>query len=637
MPPGSVAPGCPVVGIGGARRGLRHVAALADHRYQTALGRALPSKPPPGGRAGVDVFLPRVMRPLPAVSRLTDPNVQRIAEAPLSLVRGPPGSYVAEWLAAAIQGWDRWQGCVWLRTGGARPAALAGLLASACLHRWTDDRRDEPSPVSNARLDETMRLSPAGAVVVLELGGWVTPGLARLLDGLKRVAADRGMSLVAVVESRSPAVFLRRPDCVISTAAFSEPSTLAEAVELTSRCSHRLRTLAGRRAAVRHDILDATRAWPAEAIADALDGSYSSRSMLDRLTANLLDLSSPAQQAALQTCVATGYWHPQFTSSEVQASELRPWVVPLEGQWGWLRPIWARPLGRHLTGRVGHRRRSHPEDRIARPPAPAAEPTARPPGIVDARLLGTLELRVDGQVVEKWVGQRGTSVLRYLLSRRRHTCSRDELLEAFWPGVAPDAARNRLQVAVSGLRRALREVTNLHVIEYAEGGYRINPEIRVDVDVERFEKTLSTARRAEQSGDLDRALIAYREALELYRGDFASDAPYEQWTLLPRETLRLTYIDALDRVSRIQLSVGRLDDCVATAHRMLDVDPCREDAHRLLMRCYASRGRIYQAIRQYEFCRRILKGTLDVEPAPETTRLYRAIRAGSAAKPAPTD
>jgi DNA-binding winged helix-turn-helix (wHTH) protein len=29
-------------------------------------------------------------------------------------------------------------------------------------------------------------------------------------------------------------------------------------------------------------------------------------------------------------------------------------------------------------------------------------------------------------------------MLRYLLSRQRHVCSRDELLDAFWPDVAPD-------------------------------------------------------------------------------------------------------------------------------------------------------------------------------------------------------
>ncbi|HVE97266.1 MAG TPA: BTAD domain-containing putative transcriptional regulator [Pseudonocardiaceae bacterium] len=38
------------------------------------------------------------------------------------------------------------------------------------------------------------------------------------------------------------------------------------------------------------------------------------------------------------------------------------------------------------------------------------------------------------------------------------------------------------------------------------------------MDVERFEETLSTARSAERSGDLDGALIAYRDAMGLYRG-----------------------------------------------------------------------------------------------------------------------
>jgi DNA-binding SARP family transcriptional activator len=185
-------------------------------------------------------------------------------------------------------------------------------------------------------------------------------------------------------------------------------------------------------------------------------------------------------------------------------------------------------------------------------------------------------------------------------------------------------------VAVSGLRRTLQGVPHLHVIEYVHGSYRINPELHVDVDVERFDQALTAARVAERSGAADRALAAYRDAIELYGGDFASDAPYEQWALLPRESLRTSYIDALDRVSRIQLRMDRLDDCIATGLRMLAVDPCREDAHRLLMSCYAHQGRTYQALRQYDLCCRMLWVTLEAEPAAETEQLYHAIRQGSA-------
>lgn len=284
-------------------------------------------------------------------------------------------------------------------------------------------------------------------------------------------------------------------------------------------------------------------------------------------------------------------------------------------------------------------RREYPEpSRQALPvalPAPPAE--AAPPGMVEARLLGRFELRIAGRVVEQWGGRRGVEVLRYLFAGPRHARSRDEVLEEFWPGVAPAAARNRLQVAVSGLRRVLAEITPLPVVEFADGDYRINPALRVEVDVERFERAIGAARRAERAGEEAAALAAYRDAVQTYRGDFAADSPYGHWTLLPRETMRLAYLDALDRVSRILLRTGRIDDTIATALRMLDVDPCREDAHRLLMRCYAHQGRAYQAMRQYEFCRRIMAVTLGVDPELRTTRLYREIRAGSAREPALTE
>jgi DNA-binding SARP family transcriptional activator len=112
----------------------------------------------------------------------------------------------------------------------------------------------------------------------------------------------------------------------------------------------------------------------------------------------------------------------------------------------------------------------------------------------------------------------------------------------------------------------------------------------------------------------------------LYRGDFAADAPFEPWTLLPRESLRIKLVDALDRLSHIGLADDRVEDCIATTHRMLDVDPCREDAHRLLMRCYAAQGRTYQALRQYELCRRVLRATVDADPGRETVLLCQAIR-----------
>lgn len=511
------------------------------------------------------MFLPQVLRPLPAPDGPGSTRVARIGEVPYSVVFGPHGSYLAEQLAAAVQGWDRWPGCVWVRDWGRWPPALPGLLATACAHRWDA----APAP-TGSRPEQLLASAPEGAVIVIEAGGGIGRGGGRLLAGLRSAAAERDISVVTVTEG-GPRSSRRDADLRIAAAELAVvggPSPLPDAV------LERLRRLADGRPAVERDVLDAAVVWPADLVAGVVARSWRCRPMLEQLSVALLQVCTPGQRSALEVCATTGYWHPQLTTESVDAASLRPWVVPLETQWGWLRPVWARALARGLAA-------VPPPTRPLRLPTPGDGRSAPAPRVLlQARLLGDFELRVDGLTVTQWNGPRGLSVVRYLLHRPGYACPRDELLEEFWPGVGASAARNRLQVAVSGVRRALAEVGDGNVIEYADGGYRICSGVRVEVDVEAFEERASAGKAAERAGDAEGALARYHEAVALYRGHFAADAPYEQWTLLPREVLRIRYVDVLDRCARILLDRERVDECVGIGHRMLDVDQCREDAHR---------------------------------------------------------
>ena len=53
------------------------------------------------------------------------------------------------------------------------------------------------------------------------------------------------------------------------------------------------------------------------------------------------------------------------------------------------------------------------------------------------------------------------------------------------------------------------------------------------------------------------------------------------------------------------------------------------------MRALASTGQRAQAVLEYERCRTILRSRLDLEPAPETQRLYRELRRGTAGEQPP--
>jgi DNA-binding SARP family transcriptional activator len=255
----------------------------------------------------------------------------------------------------------------------------------------------------------------------------------------------------------------------------------------------------------------------------------------------------------------------------------------------------------------------------------AAAPRPAGPTLA-VHLLGRFRVSLDGVAVDDWPSGRGRSLFKYLLTHRDPWPQREVLMEVFWPDSPPAAARNSLHVAVHGLRRALRAAADVPVVVLRDGAYRLAPDLRLWVDVDEFERHADAGRRLEAAGVQAGAIAEYEAAASLYRGDFLADDPYEDWPVLAREHLRLTYLDLLDRLSRLHFDQGRYAASAALCRRIIGHDNCREDAHRRLIRCYSRQGQPQLALRQYLVCVKALRAELDVDPAPATVRLQEAIR-----------
>jgi DNA-binding SARP family transcriptional activator len=240
-------------------------------------------------------------------------------------------------------------------------------------------------------------------------------------------------------------------------------------------------------------------------------------------------------------------------------------------------------------------------------------------------MLGSFRLTIGGLAVKLPVS-RSVSVFKYLLLHHRENTPREVLMELFWPDADPETARNSLNVAMHGLRKALRAGVYLPVIVFEEGTYRIERTWQVWLDVEEFERRVKTGMRVEGRHQLSAAVTEYEIAISLYQGDFLEQTPYEEWTVYDRERLRVTYLDVLDRLSQIYFDQERYAMCIAICQLILSRDRCREDAHCLLMRCYSRQGQHPLALRQYQLCVEALRMELDVEPAPETEGLFERIR-----------
>jgi DNA-binding SARP family transcriptional activator len=240
-------------------------------------------------------------------------------------------------------------------------------------------------------------------------------------------------------------------------------------------------------------------------------------------------------------------------------------------------------------------------------------------------MLGNFSLTIQ-ETALNLPSSRSLSLLKYLLLNHKQNTPREMLIDIFWPEVSMERGRNNLNVAMNGIRNALRTVTDAPVIFYKESAYGITPDVQFWLDVEEFDRLVASGRRRESKDKLKASVADYESALSLYQGDFLEENPYEGWAILPRERLRLAYLDTLDRLNQINFNQENYAMCIALSQHILTRDRCREDAHCLLMRCYSRQGQDHLALRQYQACVEALRLELDVTPAPKTNKLYEQIR-----------
>jgi DNA-binding SARP family transcriptional activator len=251
-----------------------------------------------------------------------------------------------------------------------------------------------------------------------------------------------------------------------------------------------------------------------------------------------------------------------------------------------------------------------------------------PPGrtMLSARLLGGCWVTIDHRPVPLAKSRRTRALLAFLVDRGARPVPRDLLMDVFWPGSSPDAARNSLHVAMHALRKALAQAWTGSVVECRGDTYRLSEAIDVWSDAAELERRCELGALAAAAGRLDEAVAEYETGLALYGGEFMADDPYLEWAVARREEVRLLAVDCAEQLGELHLRRGDLRRALASSSQVLREEPCHEPAARRLMVAYARLGQPHMALRLYEHIVQVLSRELGVAAAPETEALADRIR-----------
>jgi DNA-binding SARP family transcriptional activator len=235
------------------------------------------------------------------------------------------------------------------------------------------------------------------------------------------------------------------------------------------------------------------------------------------------------------------------------------------------------------------------------------------------RLLGPLEIVVDGRPVRLDAGK-PRALLALLLLNRNRAVATDVLVEELWGEAAPARATKTVQVYISQLRKALgpdRVVTK-------PPGYELRVE-EGELDLDRFERLATEARERLAGGDAKGAAQLLEQALALWRGPALREFRTEPFADAAASRLEELRLAAQEDLLQAEIDAGRHADALPGLETLVKAEPLRERPRELLMVALYRAGRQADALDLYRRTRELYVEELGIEPGPALQELERAV------------
>ncbi len=238
--------------------------------------------------------------------------------------------------------------------------------------------------------------------------------------------------------------------------------------------------------------------------------------------------------------------------------------------------------------------------------------------LLKLKLIGSIEATDSAGHDVLPSSRKSRALLSYLVLNADQWVPRSRITRLLWDRVPEEQGRASLRQALHELSRAMGALFP-SVVETERERVRL-----------RSEAVWADATAAVTTAG---ASIPSLPDLTVFSGSLLLDGleglsdEFDHWLTAERQKLE----ERIRRWSEANTRGNILDlpeheDHIEISRKAVAVDPTNEEAVRDLMRSLARAGQRAQAVLEYERCRAVLRSRLDIDPAPETQRVYRDLR-----------
>ena len=169
-------------------------------------------------------------------------------------------------------------------------------------------------------------------------------------------------------------------------------------------------------------------------------------------------------------------------------------------------------------------------------------------------------------------------LLSFLVMHREHALTVQELSQALWQQDETDNPEGALKNLMYRLRTILKKTFQEdNFILTSRGAYAWNPEIRILLDVEEFERHCEKARAMNCSHE--QSIHSYETAMELYQGGFLAKYSDLHWVTPLHTYYHSMFLTGAKNLSEMYIASARYAEVEQVCARALKLDATDEQLH----------------------------------------------------------
>lgn len=225
-------------------------------------------------------------------------------------------------------------------------------------------------------------------------------------------------------------------------------------------------------------------------------------------------------------------------------------------------------------------------------------------------------------------------LLKWFLLNPGRLCSADEFIDLFWPETSLETAMGNFHVTMHYLRHVLepglssrqeptyirRKPNNFYWFQMDESWW---------IDANDIQTLFERARTYDLCGDEQRAAFYYRKVAGYCSQGFLADGDAETWLSPYRRRYKHIYAQVLVRLIQIYTQAQMLEEVLEYAYQLLSLEPCHEDATRVIVDAHLQQGNVSIAQRRLDAFWQASQRELGLRPNHEFQVLRERVRAAS--------